>query len=103
MRQALLRNYDKAQPMAKTAKERQEAYRKRRPHAGADGNGERRLNTWIGTGASLALGWLSNRYGVTKREMLERLIVAEDKRILSGIELDSPEWDNYFGKAAVTR
>jgi hypothetical protein len=28
--------------------------------------------------------------------MLERLIVAEDKRILSGIELDSPEWDNYF-------
>jgi hypothetical protein len=35
--------------------------------------------------------------------MLERLIVAEDKRILSGIELDSPEWDNYFGKAIVTR
>jgi hypothetical protein len=71
--------------MAKTAKERQEAYRKRRPHAGTDGNGERRLNTWIGTGASLALERLSNRYGVTKREMLERLIVAEDKRILSGI------------------
>jgi hypothetical protein len=35
--------------------------------------------------------------------MLERLIVAEDKRILSGIELDSPEWDNYFGKEIVTR
>jgi hypothetical protein len=33
--------------MAKTAKERQEAYRKRRPHAGTDGNGEHRLNTWI--------------------------------------------------------
>ena len=89
--------------MAKTAKERQEAYRKRRPHAGTDGNGERRLNTWIGTGASLALDRLSNRYGVTKREMLERLIVTEDKRILSGIELDSPEWDNYFGKAVVTQ
>jgi hypothetical protein len=42
----------------------------------------------------LALERLSNRYGVTKREMLERLIVAEDKRILSGIELDSPEWEN---------
>jgi hypothetical protein len=35
--------------------------------------------------------------------MLERLIVAEDERILSGIEFDSPEWGNYFGKAAVTR
>jgi hypothetical protein len=35
--------------------------------------------------------------------MLERLIVTEDKLILSGIELDSPEWDNYFGKAVVTQ
>jgi hypothetical protein len=56
------------------------------------------LGAWL-----LALERLSNRYGVTKREMLERLIVAEDKRILSGIELDSPEWDNHFGKAIVTR
>jgi len=89
--------------MAKTAKERQEAYRKRRPHAGTDGNGERRLNTWIGTGASLALDRLSKRYGVTKREMLERLIIAEDERILAGIEFDSSEWDSYFGKAVVTQ
>lgn len=89
--------------MAKTAKERQEAYRKRRPQAGKDGNGERRLNTWIGTSASLALDRISNRYGVTKREMLERLIVAEDERILAGIELDSLEWKAYFGEANVTQ
>ncbi|MFZ2449705.1 MAG: hypothetical protein WAW36_04200 [Methylovulum miyakonense] len=89
--------------MAKTAKERQAAYRKRRPHSGRDGNGERRLNTWIGTGAAWALDRISRRYGVTKREILDRLIVAEDERILSGIELGSPEWDNYFGKPIVTR
>ena len=99
----LLRNHLKGQRMAKTAKERQADYRKRRPHSGQDGNGERRLNTWIGTGAALALERISRRYGVTKREMLERLIVAEDEQILSGIELDSPEWDDYFGKLAVTR
>ncbi len=89
--------------MAKTAKERQAAYRKRRPHSGQDGNGERRLNTWIGTGAALALARISQRYGVTKREILDRLIVAEDKRILSGIEFGSPEWDDYFDKPMVTQ
>jgi hypothetical protein len=40
--------------MAKTAAERQAAYRARRPHAGNGGNGERRLNVWIDTRASLA-------------------------------------------------
>ena len=39
--------------MAKTAAQRQAAYRTRRPHAGNDGNGERRLSVWIDTGASL--------------------------------------------------
>ena len=50
--------------MAKTVAERQAAYRKGRAEAGE--NGERRLNTWVSTGSSLALDRLAKRYGVTK-------------------------------------
>ena len=80
--------------MAKTAAERQAAYRKR----ASVGDGYYRLNGWINMGAHFALKRLARRYGVTQREMLEQLIIAEDDRILSGIELDSPEWDAYLGR-----
>lgn len=82
--------------MAKTAAQRQREYRARRQEAGADGNGERRLNIWIGTGAYCPLERLAHRYGVTKREILERLILAEDRRIVARLELDTPEWDAYY-------
>lgn len=84
--------------MAKTAAERQAAYRASRYQAGPNGNGERRLNTWVDTEVHLALERLARRYGVTQREMLERLIRAEDDRLLAGIKLDTPEWDAYFGQ-----
>lgn len=80
--------------MGTTAAERQKAYRDRRPDAGE--NGERRLNTWISTGAALALKRLAARYGVTQREMLERLLVEDEKKILKTLEPESPEWDKYF-------
>ncbi len=83
--------------MAKTAAERQAAYRASRCKAGPGGNGERRLNTWVSTGAHLALERLARRYGVTQRELLERLIRAEDEGVLAGISMDTPEWDAYFG------
>jgi hypothetical protein len=89
--------------MAKTAAQRQAAYRARRPHAGHDGNGERRLSVWIDTSAWLALGRLARRYGVTQREVIQRLLVAEDERILAGIELDSPQWRAYFDEAPLRR
>ncbi|WP_426161473.1 hypothetical protein [Pseudoduganella sp. R-34] len=82
--------------MAATAAERQAAYRARRHNAGPAGNGERRLNTWLTTEASLALARLAARYGVTQREILERFITAEDDRILATMKPDSPEWDAYF-------
>ncbi|HVQ17354.1 MAG TPA: hypothetical protein VMS40_27310 [Vicinamibacterales bacterium] len=82
--------------MAKTAAQRQAAYRARRPHAGNDGNGERRLSVWIDTGASLALARLARRYAVTQQALIERLVIAEDERILAGIELDSAQWRAYF-------
>ena len=89
--------------MAKSAAERQAVYRARRPFAGTDGNGERRLNLWLSTRADSALERLARRNGVTKRELIERLLIAEDDRILATIDLDSPEWENYFQIDAVTQ
>jgi hypothetical protein len=83
--------------MAKTAAQRQAAYRASRYKAGPNGNGERRLNTWVSTGAHLALERLAKRYGQTQREVLERLIRTEDDGVLAGITTDTPEWDAYFG------
>ena len=77
--------------MAKTAAQRQAAYRKR----ASVGDGYYRLNGWINMRAHFALKRLAKRYGVTQREVLEQLIIAEDDRILSEIEWGSPEWDAY--------
>lgn len=63
--------------MGKSNAERQAEYRARRPYEGPGGNGERRLNTWVSTGALLALERMSRRYGITRKEMLEKLIMAE--------------------------
>jgi hypothetical protein len=78
--------------MAKTAAQRQAEYRKRQDRG--DGH---RLNCWIDSDRHFALKRLARRYGVTKLEIIERLAVAEENRILAGIELDSPEWNAYFG------
>ncbi len=83
--------------MARTSAERQAAYRSRRLTAGDNGNGERRLNMWITTEADLALGRLARRYAVTKRAMLERLVVTADADIHSHLDIDSAEWTEYFG------
>ncbi|OEZ64033.1 hypothetical protein [Duganella sp. HH105] len=84
--------------MAKTAAQRQAQYRARRPFADS-GEGERRLNLWIGTRLDLALTRLARHYCVPKREIVERLIAAEDERIANDIVLDSPEWEAYFRTA----
>jgi hypothetical protein len=82
--------------MAKSSAERQREYRARRPFAGPDGNGERRINTWVSTGAALALERLARHHGLTKRQMLEQLIEAADERIRKRLKSDA-EWDEYFG------
>lgn len=82
--------------MAKTAAQRQAAYRARRLHAGQDGNGERRLSVWVDTSTWLALARLARRYAVTQRTIVERLIRAEDEHVLAAIEPDSPQWREYF-------
>ncbi|CAN7790815.1 hypothetical protein P0D88_52265 [Paraburkholderia sp. RL18-103-BIB-C] len=89
--------------MAKTVAQRQAQYRARRQMAGPDGNGERQLSMWIGTSAFLGLARLACRYGVTKRELIEGLIKIEDDRVIATLELDTPEWDEYFASSTVTQ
>ncbi len=84
--------------MAKTAAERQADYRARRATA-ADGSGEHRLNTWVSTAAHLALARIAHRNQVTQRETLERLILAEDEKMLASLEMDTPAWDAYFERS----
>ena len=81
--------------MAKTAAERQKQYRASRQFAGD--NGERRVSAYVSTRAVLALHRLANSYGVTKRELLERLLIAEDEKVLNGLNLDSPEGRKCLG------
>jgi len=75
--------------MAKTVAERQAAYRARRQ----DGDGERRLTTQ----ADCALTRLARRDGVTQRALIERWVITADPQVLETLELDTPEWDCYFG------
>jgi hypothetical protein len=82
--------------MAQTTAQRQAAYRARRATAGKDGNGERRLDMWVSTEADLALARLAQRYTVTKRQMLERLITRADDAIVRKLDPDSQQWDLYF-------
>jgi len=74
--------------------ERQAAYRARRPFEGPGGNGERRLTSWVSTGASLALERMSRRYGVTRKEMLEKLIMDAAMKIEKG--MSEEEFEGYF-------
>ena len=80
--------------MAKSVAERQAAFRKKRSHAGE--NGERRINAWVTTGTYLALARLARRYGVTNREILEKLVGEADQSISSTLDIDSPEWSVYY-------
>ena len=89
--------------MAKTPAQRQAEFRANRYKAGAHGDGQRQLNTWLDTGAALALERVANRYSVTKRQLLERLIREEDARILETIDFNSKEWNDYFGLKTVTQ
>jgi hypothetical protein len=80
--------------MPKTASERQTQYRNTRLTSGD--NGERRVNTFVTTGAFLALERLSKRYAVIKKEMLEKLLLSADENFTKTLDIDSKEWKKYF-------
>lgn len=64
--------------MAKTSAERQAEYRAKR--AGESGS-ERRLSTWVSTKTDLTLEKLAERYGITKKAVIELLVLNEDQKI----------------------
>jgi hypothetical protein len=78
----------------RTVAERQAAYRDRRTSAGE--NGERRINTWVSTGAGLALARLARHHGLTQRAMLEHLIAVADDTITAELDPTSQAWEAYF-------
>ncbi|MDF0607207.1 hypothetical protein HZU77_016445 [Neisseriaceae bacterium TC5R-5] len=84
--------------MAKSTAERQAAYRAKRPFAGDDNNGERRVNFFVSTAAFCALERLAVHHGVSKKQMLETLLIAEQQKTLATLAVDSEEWNQYFSQ-----
>jgi hypothetical protein len=78
--------------MAKTAAERQRAYRQRRASSG--GNGERRLSTWLATGAMLDLRRLAYWQETTIGRLIERLVADDVERLVAS--LDDAEFDRFL-------
>ena len=85
---------------AMTGAERQAAYRERRKQGrlqadAPDGTDQTELKAWITTSAFLALARQARHYGVTKREMLERVISDGQKKTLDKIR-GTPAADAYW-------
>jgi hypothetical protein len=80
--------------MAQTAAQRQAAYRKRRPEAGD--NGERRLNTWLSTGAALALKRLAAHHGMTQRQILEQMLISAEDEILEELRSNDEAFNQFL-------
>jgi hypothetical protein len=78
--------------MPLTPAERQKRYRENRKLAGE--NGHRQINVWLSTEAALALKRLALRNGVTKRELMERLLIDAQDRIMR--ELSDDELSAYL-------
>lgn len=78
--------------MSKTVAQRQSEYRARRD----DGEGERRINTWVSCTTYFALRRLAKRHGVSGRHILEQLICVADAATLKTLKLDTPQWDEYL-------
>ena len=81
--------------MALTNAERQARYRAARKIGSTE---DQRLNLYISKDACGKLGDLAKGYGVTKREILDRLITEEYQQVVGSLVVDSPVWDAFFAK-----
>ncbi len=81
--------------MAKTGAERQREYRLRSNERN-NKDGDMRLNVWLRSQAVFALRRLSRRYGISQREMLEKLILDADDAVLKTLAPGSAELDGYL-------
>ena len=85
--------------MAKNTKERQQEYRDRQRLSSVD----RRLNLWINSKAYCALERVSDHFRITKREVIEQLIIILDSDVTEIRKLDPIKWDEYFDEKALLR
>ena len=81
--------------MAMTNTERQRRYRQTRATA-HQGEGEKRLNTWISTKAHLALKRLSAFEDAPQRTIIERLLLQADQANLDALGSNEDEFDTYL-------
>jgi hypothetical protein len=77
--------------MPLTPAERQRKYRENRKLAD---NGYRQINTWISTEAYEALRRMARRDGVTKRELLERMLIDAQNHLTS--QMSDDEFAEYL-------
>jgi hypothetical protein len=77
--------------MALTGAERQKRYRDSKKLAD---NGYRQINSWISTEAYEALRRMARRDGVTQRELIERLLIDAQERIMR--EMSDTELNEYL-------
>jgi|WetSurMetagenome_2_1015567.scaffolds.fasta_scaffold77564_3 hypothetical protein len=82
----------------KTPAARQAAWRARRKDEHA-----RRLNAWLSLQGQVALERIARRHDLTREQMLERLIFAEDERLVMTLTPDTPAWGAYFSKPSCKR
>lgn len=76
--------------MAKTSAQRQAEYRARRR---SEHSSERRINTYVSTQACYELQRLADRYGVTRRSVLEWLLFAKEAFTGDLLKTGLPSWD----------
>ena len=80
--------------MAKNAKERQKEYRDRQRLNSVD----RRLNLWINSKAYSALERLTDHFKITKREVIEQLIIILDSDVRQLATNNPPKFPEYHLK-----
>lgn len=80
--------------MAKSNKERQHEYRLNRASIGP--HGEFRINTFVSGDAYFNIKRLARHYDISQKQAIELLINTAHKAIVDKMEVDSPEWEEYF-------
>lgn len=80
--------------MALSNSEKQRNYRLNRFKRGE--YGDYRINTFVKFEASISLERLARHYKITKRQVLESLLVSADRAILNSLDVDSVEYREYF-------
>ncbi len=75
---------------------RQAEYRKRHIKEGSD----KRLNVILGLDAKLALERMAKHYGVTNKNVLERLLLEAQSRLLE--DMEDEQQTRYYGAKAPT-